>query len=129
MRFYEYETWKLKEGVNIEEYDQMLRDWFQFLHDHKEELFQEWISAKYYKETDIEGVPSGRYIMVFEYESWTGIMHTRSAGIIKVRMLLISWWIHTITILITMRQHVHTGSRLSRSAGLIQIRNKGQVLY
>ncbi len=33
----------------------MLRDWFQFLHDHKEELFQEWISAKYYKETDIEG--------------------------------------------------------------------------
>ena len=35
MRFYEYETWKLKEGVNIEEYDQMLRDWFQFLHDHK----------------------------------------------------------------------------------------------
>ena len=50
MRFYEYETWKLKEGVNIEEYDQMLRDWFQFLHAHKEELFQEWISAKYYKE-------------------------------------------------------------------------------
>ena len=37
MRFYEYETWKLKEGVNIEEYDQMLRDWFQFLHDHKED--------------------------------------------------------------------------------------------
>ena len=72
MRFYEYETWKLKEGVNIEEYDQMLRDWFQFLHDHKEELFQEWISAKYYKETDIEGVPSGRYIMVFEYESLDG---------------------------------------------------------
>lgn len=33
---------------------------------------QEWISAKYYKETDIEGVPSGRYIMVFEYESLDG---------------------------------------------------------
>ena len=118
MRFYEYETWKLKEGVNIEEYDQMLRDWFQFLHDHKEELFQEWISAKYYKETDIEGVPPAVTLWYLNMNPWTGIMHTRSAGIIKVRMPLLKLVIHTITILITMRQHVHTGSRLSRRAGL-----------
>lgn len=72
MHFLEFETWKLKDGVNVAEYDQMLKDWFQFLHDHKEELFQEWISAKYFKETDIEGVVTGRYIMLFEYESLEG---------------------------------------------------------
>ena len=75
MRFYEYETWKLKEGVNIEEYDQMLRDWFQFLAfvvKNRQELFPEWVSAKYYRKTDRDGNPNGLFVMMFEYESLEG---------------------------------------------------------
>lgn len=69
MRFLEYETWKLKEGINLDDYDQMIRDWFKFLVDNKEEMFAEWVSAKYYRKTDIDGNPTGVFVMVFEYDS------------------------------------------------------------
>lgn len=72
MRFYEYETWKLKEDVVYEDYDKLISDWFKFLTEHKEEMFAEWVSAKYFRQTDREGNPTGTYIMVFEYDSLEG---------------------------------------------------------
>lgn len=69
MRFLEYETWKLKDGINLDDYDQMIKDWFKFLVEHKEEMFAEWVSAKYYRKTDIDGNPTGVFVMIFEYDS------------------------------------------------------------
>ena len=69
MRFLEYETWRLKAGVDLDDYDQIIRDWFQFLKDNQGELFPEWVSAKYYRQTDREGNPTGVFIMIFEYDS------------------------------------------------------------
>ena len=69
MRFVEYETWRIKEGVDRADYDRIIREWFKFLIDHKEELFKEWVSAKYYQQTDRDGNPTGVFVMIFEYES------------------------------------------------------------
>ncbi|NLO70420.1 MAG: hypothetical protein GX102_05660 [Porphyromonadaceae bacterium] len=72
MRFLEYETWRIKEGVKMEDYDKIIRDWFRYIVSHREELFPEWISAKYYRKTDREGNPTGVYVMIFEYDSLEG---------------------------------------------------------
>lgn len=72
MRFLEYETWRLKEGIDPKAYDQIISDWFEFLKNNYKELFPEWVSAKYYRQTNREGEPTGVYIMVFEYDSLEG---------------------------------------------------------
>mgnify|MGYP003623868034 CR=1 FL=1 len=72
MRFLEYETWVLKKDIQMEDYDKIIRDWFRFIREHKEELFPEWVSAKYYRKTDREGNPTGTYVMIFEYDSLEG---------------------------------------------------------
>lgn len=72
MRFLEYETWVLKKDVKMEDYDKIIEDWFEYLKEHKKEMFDEWISAKYYRKTDREGNPTGVYVMIFEYESLEG---------------------------------------------------------
>ncbi len=69
MSFLEYETWRVKEGVKKEDYDQIIRDWFNFLKNNKEEMFAEWVGAKYYRKTDKDGNPTGVFVMIFEYES------------------------------------------------------------
>ena len=72
MHFLEYETWRLKEGVDPAAYDRIIRDWFAFLKERRAELFGEWVSAKYYRKTDREGNPTGVYVMIFEYDSLEG---------------------------------------------------------
>lgn len=72
MRFLEYETWVLKKDIDLGAYDRIIEDWFEFLKEKKKELFDEWISAKYYRKTDREGNPTGVFVMIFEYESLEG---------------------------------------------------------
>jgi hypothetical protein len=72
MRFLEYETWRLKKNIDPAAYDKIISDWFKFLKDNYDELFPEWVSAKYYRQTDREGNPTGVFIMVFEYDSLEG---------------------------------------------------------
>lgn len=72
MRFLEYETWRLKPSVAMADYDQIIRDWFAFLVANREALFPEWVSAKYYRKTDIDGNPTGEFVMLFEYDSLEG---------------------------------------------------------
>lgn len=72
MRFLEYETWVLKKDIDLGAYDRIIEDWFEFLKDNKKELFDEWISAKYYRKTDREGNPTGVFVMIFEYDSLEG---------------------------------------------------------
>lgn len=63
MRFLEYETWRLKKNIDPAAYDKIISDWFKFLKDNYDELFPEWVSAKYYRQTDREGNPTGVFIM------------------------------------------------------------------
>lgn len=72
MHFLEYETWRLKKDIKMEDYDKIIQDWFEFLKQKKEALFPEWVSAKYYQKTDREGNPTGVYVMIFEYDSLEG---------------------------------------------------------
>ena len=71
MSFIEYETWKIKDGVQAD-HDKMIRDWFEFVKTHRQALFPEWKSARYFRETDREGHPTGRYIMLFEFYTREG---------------------------------------------------------
>lgn len=66
--FIEYEYWTVKEGCK-QDYDAMIKAWFAFLETHRQELFPEWVSAKYFRQTDRDGQPTGVYIMLFEYAS------------------------------------------------------------
>jgi hypothetical protein len=68
MSFIEYETWRAKPDL-VTDHDAMIRRWFAFLAKHRNELFPEWISARYYRQTDRDGAPTGVYIMLFEYAS------------------------------------------------------------
>ena len=72
MRFLEYETWSLKKDIDIEAYDKIIKDWFAFVVKNRQELFPEWVSAKYYRKTDRDGNPNGLFVMMFEYESLEG---------------------------------------------------------
>ncbi len=72
MHFLEYETWKLKDGVDLVEYEEAITKWFRYLVEKKKELFPEWVSAKYYQKTDHDGAPTGVYVMIFEYDSIEG---------------------------------------------------------
>lgn len=72
MRFLEYETWRLKKDIDMEAYDKIIKDWFAFVIKNRQELFPEWVSAKYYRKTDRDGNPNGLFVMMFEYESLEG---------------------------------------------------------
>lgn len=72
MRFLEYETWRLKKDIDMEAYDKIIKDWFTFVVKNRQELFPEWVSAKYYRKTDRDGNPNGLFVMMFEYESLEG---------------------------------------------------------
>ena len=72
MRFLEYETWRLKKDIDMEAYDKIIKDWFAFVVKNRQELFPEWVSAKYYRKTDRDGNPNGLFVMMFEYESPEG---------------------------------------------------------
>ena len=72
MRFLEYETWRLKKDIDMEAYDKIIKDWFAFVVKNRQELFPEWVSAKYYRKTDRDGNPNGLLVMMFEYESLEG---------------------------------------------------------
>lgn len=72
MRFLEYETWRLKKDIDMEAYDKIIKDWFAFVVKNRQELFPEWVSAKYYRKTDWDGNPNGLFVMMFEYESLEG---------------------------------------------------------
>lgn len=72
MRFLEYETWRLKKDIDMEAYDKIIKDWFAFVVKNRQELFPEWVSAKYYRKTDRDGNPNGLFVMMFEYESLEG---------------------------------------------------------
>lgn len=72
MRFLEYETWRLKKDIDMEAYDKIIKDWFAFVVKNRQELFPEWVSAKYYRKTDLDGNPNGLFVMMFEYESLEG---------------------------------------------------------
>ena len=72
MRFLEYETWRLKKDIDMEAYDKIIKDWFAFVVKNRQELFPEWVSAKYYRKTDRDGNPNGLFVMMFEYVSLEG---------------------------------------------------------
>ena len=72
MRFLEYETRRLKKDIDMEAYDKIIKDWFAFVVKNRQELFPEWVSAKYYRKTDRDGNPNGLFVMMFEYESLEG---------------------------------------------------------
>ncbi len=74
MSFFEVETWVPKPDRKVD-HDEMIRTWFTFVESHKEELFSEWRSARYYREVARDtGQPTGRYVMVFEYVSHEGFL-------------------------------------------------------
>ena len=68
MSFIEFETWRVRAGCEEQHHD-MIRQWFDFLIRHQKDLFPEWKSMRYYRQTDREGQPTGVYIMLFEYHS------------------------------------------------------------
>ena len=68
MSLLEVEKWEIA-GGNEEAHHQMIRAWFQFVKEHYAELFAEWKSTRYYRETDREGQPTARYVMLFEFRS------------------------------------------------------------
>lgn len=72
MHFLEYETWRLKKDINLADYDKIIRDWFEFVKTNRKELFPEWVSASYYRQTDRDGNPTGVFVMIFEYDSLEG---------------------------------------------------------
>lgn len=71
MSFIEFESWEIQEGNEAGHHD-MIRRWFSFVQEHHAELFKEWKSTRYYRETDREGKPTGRYLMLFEFYTREG---------------------------------------------------------
>lgn len=68
MSIVEVETWLIAPG-NEEQHHEMIRRWIAFLQDNRE-LFEGWKSVRYYRQiTAPDGEPTGRYVMLFEYES------------------------------------------------------------
>ncbi len=69
IRYLEYEHWKLAKGVDRKQYEDTIDVWFNYVVEHKRRLFDEWVSARYYRKIDINGNPTGGYAMIFEYSS------------------------------------------------------------
>ena len=68
-RYLEYEYWRLADGVDEDAYKNIIDVWFKYVVEHKQRLFDEWVSARYYRKMDEAGVPTGGYAMIFEYAS------------------------------------------------------------
>ncbi len=68
-RYLEYEHWLLAEGADKAAYGNIIDVWFRYVTEHKERLFDEWVSARYYRNVDGRGKPTGKYAMIFEYVS------------------------------------------------------------
>lgn len=71
MTFIEVETWRIDEGKE-EAHHEMIRSWFRFVKEHHAEMFQEWKSTRYYRQTTKHGKPTGCYIMLFEFYTREG---------------------------------------------------------
>ena len=71
MSFLEFETWRVAAG-NEQAHDEMIRRWFEYVKEHQADLFAEWKSARYYRQVDRDGNPTGWYIMLFEFRSREG---------------------------------------------------------
>ena len=71
MSFLEFETWEIQEGKE-EDHHEMIRAWFRFVQEHHADLFKEWKSARYYREVNRDGQPTGRYVMLFEFHTREG---------------------------------------------------------
>ena len=71
MSFIEYETWQIKPGFE-REHDDMIRQWFNFVQKHQKELFPEWKSIRYFRQTNRDGQPTGTYVMLFEFHTLEG---------------------------------------------------------
>jgi hypothetical protein len=69
--FIEVESWEIAAGKQSE-HDEMIRRWFRYVQEHHPEMFAEWKSARYYRQIDKEGRPTGRYVMLFEFYSVEG---------------------------------------------------------
>ncbi|HJO39772.1 MAG: hypothetical protein QGF21_12615 [Vicinamibacterales bacterium] len=68
MAIFEVESWRVAEGQQAE-HDAAMRQWLQWINDHRE-LFAEWKSVRYFNKY-IAGEGSGRYFVVWEYDSLT----------------------------------------------------------
>ena len=71
MSFIEVESWEIKPG-HQDDHDEVIRQWFTFVEKNHDKLFSEWKSAKYFRQLDSSGNPTGRYIMNFEFHSLEG---------------------------------------------------------
>jgi hypothetical protein len=71
MSFLEFETWRVAAG-NEQAHDDVIRRWFDYVKEHQADLFAEWKSARYYRQVDRDGNPTGWYIMLFEFRSREG---------------------------------------------------------
>ncbi|HRW03929.1 MAG TPA: hypothetical protein P5121_02465 [Caldilineaceae bacterium] len=69
--FIEYETWRIAPG-NEAAHEAIIRQWFDFVRTHHADLFAEWKAARYFRQTDRDGQPTGVYIMLFEFHSLEG---------------------------------------------------------
>ena len=69
--FIEFETWRIKPEYQTQ-HDDMIRQWFNFVATHQEELFPEWKSIRYFHQVDRDGNATGIYIMLFEFHSLEG---------------------------------------------------------
>ena len=61
MSFVEFETWRIANG-NETAHHAIIRRWFDFVKQHHADLFAEWKSARYYRQVDHDGNPTGTYI-------------------------------------------------------------------
>ncbi len=68
-RYLEHEYWRLADGIDKTRYQNTIDTWFRYVAEHKQRLFDEWVSARYYGQTDENGNPTQWYAMIFEYAS------------------------------------------------------------
>lgn len=66
MPIFEVESWLVVDGKQ-EEHQQAMRQWLQWVRDHRE-LFQEWKSLRYFVKY-VAGGESGRHVVMWEYDS------------------------------------------------------------
>ena len=71
LSFIEVESWQVRKG-HEENHDAVIKEWFSFLRKNHSDMFAEWKSARYYREVDHQGLPTGRFIMNFEFYSAEG---------------------------------------------------------
>ena len=68
MSVFEVESWLVAEG-KAEEHETEMRRWLKWVNEHRD-LFPEWKSVRYFYK-HVAGVETGRYVVIWEYESYT----------------------------------------------------------